>query len=89
MNLKFYTSVAKGLKLKFWKFYGPVSTFLEVTGEKLVQGGGGEAFSPPSPKSWIELKCHNSFQIKNKIKHKNEHTVLLPDVWFLSCNKKF
>ena len=37
-NLKFYTSVAKDLKLKFKKFWGLIPTFLEVTGEKLVWG---------------------------------------------------
>ena len=42
MNLKFYSSVEKGLKLKVRKFYGQVPTFVEVTGGKLVGGGGGE-----------------------------------------------
>ena len=37
-NLKFYTSVAKGLKLKVRKFWGLIPTFIEVTGEKLVGG---------------------------------------------------
>ena len=32
-NLKFCTSVAKGFKLKVWKFWGPNPTFVEVTGE--------------------------------------------------------
>ena len=44
MNLKFYTSVAKGLKLKVKKFSGLVPTFVEVTGGKLVGGG---LFAPP------------------------------------------
>ena len=35
-NLKFCTSVAKGLKLKVKKFWGPNPTFVEITGEKLV-----------------------------------------------------
>ena len=35
-NLKFYNSVAKGLKLKVRKFWGLTPTFVEVTGEKLV-----------------------------------------------------
>ena len=38
MNFTFYTSVEKGLKLKVRQFYGLVSTFVEVTGEKLVGG---------------------------------------------------
>ena len=37
-NLKFYTSVAKELKLKFKKFWGLIPTFVEVTGEKLLGG---------------------------------------------------
>ena len=39
--LKFYTSVAKGLKLK--KFWSLILTFVEVTGAKLV---GGRSFCP-------------------------------------------
>ena len=35
-NLKFYTSVAKGLRLKIEKFWRLIATFVEVTGEKLV-----------------------------------------------------
>ena len=41
--MKFCTSVAKGLKLKVRKFWGPNPTFVEVTGEKLVGG----PFWPP------------------------------------------
>ena len=37
-NLKFYTSVVKRLKLKVRKVWGPIPTFVEVTGEKLVGG---------------------------------------------------
>ena len=43
-NLKFYTSVAKRLKVR--KFSGLILTFLEVTEEKLV---GGMAFLSPPP----------------------------------------
>ena len=39
----FYTSVAKGLKLKVRNFLGLIPTFPEVTKEKLVGG----AFLPP------------------------------------------
>ena len=38
MILKFYTNVAKGLKLKVRKFLGLIPKFVEVTGEKLVGG---------------------------------------------------
>ena len=41
-NLKFYTSLSKGLKLKFRKFLGLILTFVEVIEEKLVRG----AFCP-------------------------------------------
>ena len=34
-NLNFYTSVAKGLKLKARKFWWLIPTFVEVTEEKL------------------------------------------------------
>ena len=34
--MKFYTSVAKGLKLKVRKSSGLIATFVEVTEEKLV-----------------------------------------------------
>ena len=39
MTLKFYNSVAKVLKLKFITFLWLITTFVEVTGEKLVGGG--------------------------------------------------
>ena len=38
-DLKFYTSMTKGLKQKVRKFWGLIPTFVEVTGEKLVGGG--------------------------------------------------
>ena len=68
MNLKFYTSVAKGLKLKVWKFWALVPTFLEVTGEKLV--GGLFAFPP----SWIGLKEKILLEHYTKINCKNQIT---------------
>ena len=51
-KLKFYTSVEKGLKLKFRKFWSLILTFVEVEG-KTGRGGWG-AFCPPVP-SWIGL----------------------------------
>ena len=44
MTLKFYTIVAKGLKLKVRKVWGLIPTFVEVTWEKLV----GDLFAPSS-----------------------------------------
>ena len=41
MDLKFYTSVVKGSKLKIRKFWGLIPTFVEVTGENGVTGFGG------------------------------------------------
>ena len=49
-NLKFYISVAKGLKGNVRKFLGLVPTFVEVTREKLVRGS---LFA--SPQSWKGL----------------------------------
>ena len=45
--LKFYASVAKGLKLKVKRYWGIIATFVEVTGEAMV---GGEFCAPPPPK---------------------------------------
>ena len=55
MNLKFYTSVAKGFKLKVREFYGLVPTFVEVTGEKLV--GRGEPFWSLRILSRVKVPC--------------------------------
>ena len=41
MALKFYNSVAKGLKLKVRKFLWQKATFVEIIGEKLVGGSFG------------------------------------------------
>ena len=57
MTLKFYTSVAKGLKLKVRKSRGLIPVFVEVTGEKLVGRGEGDTYCP-SP-SIIVLKNKN------------------------------
>ena len=38
-NLKSYTNVVKGLKLKPKMVWGLIPTFVEVTAEKLVGGG--------------------------------------------------
>ena len=49
LNLKFYTSVTKRLKIKVRRFWGLIPMFVEVTGKKLV----GNFFGSPSP--WIGL----------------------------------
>ena len=41
MTLRLHTSVVKGLKIKVRKFWALISTSVEVTGGKLVGGGGG------------------------------------------------
>ena len=46
-SLKFYTSVAKRLKLKVRMFWGRIYTFAEVTEEKLVEGGAGRGVGYP------------------------------------------
>ena len=53
MALKFYTSVAKALKLKVRKILGLTLTFPEVAEEKLV----GDLFA--SFPSWIGLNVGN------------------------------
>ena len=53
-DLKLYKSVAKGLTLKVRKFWGLISTFAEITEEKLV--GGGRPFSPPPPQFLNRVK---------------------------------
>ena len=58
-NLNFYTSVAKGLKLKVRKLLGLISTFVEVTGEKLV-GAGAAGYL--SPQSWIGLRLIENWE---------------------------
>ena len=58
-NLKFDTSVAKGLKLNVRKFWGLIPTFVKVTGEKLV----GRAFFVLSP------------SIQNRVKHQSHNMV--------------
>ena len=47
MTLTFHKSEAKDLKLKVRGFWGLITTFVEVTTEKLV---GGWVFASPHPK---------------------------------------
>ena len=43
-NLKFYTSVEKGLNLRVRKFSRLIRVCVDITGENLVAGGGGGVF---------------------------------------------
>ena len=57
-NLKFCTSIEKGLKVKFIKFWELIPTFAEVAEEKLVGGPFLTLLPPPSPPPhpfWIEF----------------------------------
>ena len=50
MTLQFYIHVVKGLKLNYRKFWGLISTFVEVAEEKLVETGRGGLFAHhPNP----------------------------------------
>ena len=62
-NLKFYTNLPRRLKLKVTKFWALTPKFVEVTGEKLLRGGGWKLFlSPPLYlQSWIGLKINSRF----------------------------
>ena len=55
MNLKFYTSVPKGLKLKVRTFWRLIPTFVEVTGEKLVGG----LFGPSPILNRVKKRLHH------------------------------
>ena len=61
MALKFYASLAKGLKLKVRKCFGLTPTFVEVTWEKLVNG----VFLHPPPSSLIGLSLTFNQQLNS------------------------
>ena len=67
-KLRFYTSVRKGLKLRVREFCGLIPTFVGVTGEKLVRGGGGDFLlaSPPLSISSVILLVA---RIRPMVKH--------------------
>ena len=49
--------MVKGLKLNYRKFWGLISTFVEVAEEKLVETGrGGFLHTTPIPPSWVVSK---------------------------------
>ena len=63
-NLKFYTSVEKGLNLRVRKFWRLIRMFVDITGKNLVAAGGGGAgglcCKPP-------LSAHDSCLYKNTL----------------------
>ena len=59
MTLKFYTSAAKGLKLKVRKFLGLIPTSIVEKGEKLIKG----AFLAPSILNRISCVYCNFFEV--------------------------
>ena len=61
MALKFCASVAKGLKLKFRRFWGQILMLVEVTGEKLV--GGIFARTLPSPSHQEIQNFHSTLDL--------------------------
>ena len=63
-NLKFYTNVAKELKLKVRKFWGLIPTFVEVTEEKLVGEG---TFCPPPILTRVNINLLDGIIIVNEI----------------------
>ena len=65
-NLKFYTSLSKGLKLKVRKFWGLIPTFVEVTGENLVRGPF--CHPPPPLPSWIGAFGQKKWVFDNHMK---------------------
>ena len=72
MALKFYTSVEKWSKLKARKFLGPIPTFLDVTGEKLVGGIFFERSHNTRLKKFessiIKIMCIVKSQFQKKLK---------------------
>ena len=67
MALKFYAVMAKWLKLKVRQFWGLIPTFAEVTGEKVVDGGG---LLSPLP-------------ILNRVNNKDTTTTPMTTFWLL------
>ena len=88
MNLKFYTSVEKGLKLKARKFLGLILTFAEVTGEKLI--GGGPLCSPILNRAKTSRPTHfrNFFEI-NYLKYLFSHFFVVPKKVSCGLHKTF
>ena len=86
-SLKFYTSMAKRLKLKVRKFWGLIPTFVEVTGEKLV---GGHFTLPP-----ILNRVKNMFKVtfvtKTNSNMQNSMVVSISSVldWIATLFAKF
>ena len=68
MALKFYTSVAKWLKVKARKFWRLMPMLIEVTGEKL-EGRGGRGGGVFSASPILGSTTKESYQFVNFIKN--------------------
>ena len=67
MAFKFYTSVAKGFKLKVRKFWGLIPRLIEVTGKKILEEGGG--FLSPHKHILNRVKqAHKYARLKNNVR---------------------
>ena len=80
-NLKYCTSVAKGLNLTVRKFWGLISTFVKVAVKKLVGGLFAPRLLPPSPPA----SFLNRVKIKSfALSHDKVHWVTLKKkIWFV------
>ena len=89
MDLTFYPSMEKRLKLKVRMFYGLIPTFVEFTAEKLV----GDLFAPlPSPLSILN-RVKNDFNLTKKVSRKSldffGHCVLILFFQFFRVVRNF
>ena len=56
VDLKFYSSVAKGLRLKVRMFWGLIPRFEKIAVEKMEGTGGGFALRPHSSSVWLIIR---------------------------------
>ena len=89
VTLKFYSSVAKGLKLKIRKFCDLSPTFVEVREEKLIGEG---AFWPPPVLNRVKITYHQTLaesNLRKLPKYKQKITLdlhhVLAGVYYQSC----
>ena len=86
MALKFYISVAKGLKLKLGKFYGLIPTFVEVTGGKLVRAPFWPS-PPPSSLNRVNVSKRNCHSWVQGLIKKSEFSLASYKLLFVEFSK--